>query len=221
MVSIVFDVDQTLDCSWDDMRCRVAITIRSGVSPPRLHILPVPILRLCLGPRGRVAHGDGIEIPDIQPHIHRIAATPPVAVDVAEEVERTFAGVVPGDHRVVAEGHWLVGRGVVDLDQQRDAVLGQPLRQVTVMVAHQKVPTRTGQLGEDAKQPVLVFRLGAQGKVANDPEVILRADALPQPFDQDSRHLVDVPERAAGIWDDAFMAEMRIGGVPVGHRNGS
>ncbi len=77
--------------------------------PPRLNILPMPILwqRLCV--RGCFAQGHRIVVPYIHPDIHRVRAAAPVAVNVAEKVQRAFAGVVPGDHRVVAKCHRPVG----------------------------------------------------------------------------------------------------------------
>lgn len=190
-------------------------------SRPRLDILPVAVRWQRLRPPGGVLHRDRVEIPDVHPDIDRVRASLPVAMHMAEQMQRTFAGVVPRHHRVVAERHRPVGRRILHLDHQRHAVPGQRLRQGAIMVADDQMPARSRELSEDRQQPAFILGLRAESEISDDPQVILGADLLPKPLDQHSVHVARVPERAMRVPDDVLVPEMRVGGIPMRHRERS
>ena len=61
------------------------------------------------------------------------------------------------------------------------------------------------------------FAFGPKAKIADDPEIILGADLLPERLDQRGVHMRRVAERVPGVGGDALVPEMEVGGVPEGH----
>lgn len=181
----------------------------------------MPVLWQGFRPPDRVLDRHWIEIPYIHSDIDAVRAAIPVSMHVAEQMQRASAGVVPSYHRVVAERNRHVRRRVIYLGQPRHTVPWQCLRQRTIVVAHYEMPPCTRKLTEESHKPVLVFRLWPKSEVPYDPEIIFRADFLPQPLDQNRIHMRGMAERPPCKWDDALMPEMRVGCVPVGHLCGS
>lgn len=82
-------------------------------------VLPVPVLWQAFRTLRDVSDRNGHIAPDVGSNVHRIFASHPLVMNVAEKVERAASGAVPGDHRIVVED----GRRAVtigDLGRVRD-----------------------------------------------------------------------------------------------------
>jgi len=108
-------------------KCCVAgplVSSMAGLRPnpasySRLNILPVSVLLQGFRPPDRVLDGHWVEIPDIYPDIDAVRAAVPVGMHVAEQMQRTFAGVVPSHHRVMAKRYRAFIPGIIHLCQPR------------------------------------------------------------------------------------------------------
>lgn len=166
---------------------------------------------------GDVLETDGHKVPDIDADIHAVARAAPVVMDVAKDLQRIAAGVVPCDHRVMAKRVRLVLGSAPYLCQMRDTGPGQSLCRFQIVVTNDEMLFRSRQLVEQLTQPVGVLRFRSVGKVANDLQRILGANHGPEVLHQNCIHVIGGPERPVAELDHVLMPEMRVCGVPIGH----
>ena len=113
-----------------------------------LNILPMFVHRQRFGATRNIFELDRHEIPNIDADVDAVARTPPIVVDMTENLKRIPPGMVPGDHRVMAQRVRLVFGAVPNLGKMGDAVPWQIQRWLEIVVAHDQMFTRTWELTE-------------------------------------------------------------------------
>ena len=76
--------------------------------------------------------------PDIHANIYSISATYPLLMNVTEKVKRTFTGLVPSDHWIMAK-NGRCASSIRYLSQVRDRGPGQGLGGFAIMISNYKV----------------------------------------------------------------------------------
>ncbi|MWB79836.1 hypothetical protein GLS40_17540 [Pseudooceanicola sp. 216_PA32_1] len=132
------------------------------------HITPMFVRRKFSGSAFDFGYSNGAEIPLIHANVHGVARTLPLIMDVAEELKRPAAGMVPCDHRIVAKcvGH---PAPILDLDHVPDCIPRQLQRRGKIVITDDKVLARPWQLKENALDISAILRSFTEGKVTQDP----------------------------------------------------
>lgn len=164
-----------------------------------------------------VLETNGHIVPDVHTRVDAVARAFPIVVDMTKDLERVTAGVIPGDHGVVAQRVRLLLWAVANLRQILNTGPWERLRWFQIMVADDEVLFCAGKLIEQLRQPVGVFRFWPMRKVANDPQRILGANHGPQVLHHNRIHVIGRSEGTLTELDDVLVPEMWVGCVPVGH----
>ena len=182
-----------------------------------LDISPMLVHRQLAGPALDVFKAHRHEVPDIDADVDRVATAFPVVVYMPEHLQRIAARMVPGDHRIMAQRVELVLWSITDFGEVLHAVPWKIQRWLRVVIADDQMFARTGQLTEQTVEVGWVFRLRAKRKVSENPQVIFRGYLGPEVLDDLCIHFAGGAERALAEGNDVIVAEVHVGGVPVGH----
>ena len=173
--------------------------------------------RECRTARSDVFKMDRLKVPHVHPDVHAVPMSQPVVVDMTKHHERIAAGVVPREHRVMAQRMTLVFRPIAHLGQRRDCVPRQGQNQILVVVAGDEMLAPARQQTEQVVEPVAALGARPHGEVAQDPEIVLSADAGLQIVEQDLLYVGRAVERALAERDDVVVPKVGVCRLPVDH----